>query len=155
MTEPTRETDLDDGPSRASRIRLIVGLLLGVGAFWLVVDSMTEGGTYFYTVEEAAGRQVDDRPIRVKGKVMPGTWKQNDAGNVHTFTIYENDKRMQVSYEGALPDVFGEDRDVVATGTRNSGGLLVATEVTAKCPSKYEGEAMSETARQRVEGPGS
>ncbi|MCA9546655.1 MAG: cytochrome c maturation protein CcmE [Myxococcales bacterium] len=149
------ETLRDEGPSTGSRIRLIVGVLLGVAAFYVVVDSMTEGGTYFYTVEEAAGQEVNDRPIRVKGKVMPGTWKQNDKGNEHAFTIYENDKRMKVTYLGALPDVFGEDREVVATGTRGEDGVLVATEVTAKCPSKYEGEAMSESARERVGHPGS
>lgn len=144
-------TQMDEaGPSRGSRVRVVLGLLLAVGAFYLVVGSMTEGGAYFYTVDEAADRPVDDKLLRVKGKVLVGSYTLNEATNEHRFTITEKEKTMPVYYKGALPDVFAEGGEVVATGRRDEGGTLVATEVTAKCPSKYEGDGLSEQARERM-----
>ena len=148
-SNPTAHSD-EQGPSRGSRVRLVVGLLLAVGAFYLIVGSMTEGGAYFYTVDEAAVQPVSDKLIRVKGKVVNGTYSVNETTNEHRFTITEKEKTMPVYYKGALPDVFKEGAEVVATGKRDEGGTLVASEVTAKCPSKYEGDGMSEQTRERM-----
>jgi cytochrome c-type biogenesis protein CcmE len=140
---------------RAGRLRLIVGLLLGVSAFYLVLSSMGEGGSYFYTVDEVADEPVKDRPIRVKGTVVQGTYVNAAGSNEHFFTITEKEKTMKVFYKGPLPDVFGEGREVVAEGRRDASGRLVATEVTAKCPSKYEGDGVTEEARERMNQSGS
>lgn len=140
----------EQGSGRGSRVRLVLGLLLAVGAFYLIVGSMTEGGAYFYTVDEAAVQPVSDKLIRVKGKVLDGTYTHDEHTNEHRFTITEKEKTMAVYYKGALPDVFKEGAEVVATGKRDDGGTLVATEVTAKCPSKYEGDGMSEQTRERM-----
>ena len=52
-------------------------------------------------------------------------------------------------YKGPIPDVFSEGREVVVEGLKGKDGVLIAKEVTAKCPSKYEG-GMSEQARERL-----
>lgn len=151
MADPSLHSDESEhSPSRGSRIRLIVGLLFAVTAFYLVVNSMTEGGAYFYTVDEVADRPVDDRLIRIKGTVVAGTYQRDEQTNEHSFTLTEQEKTMAITYKGALPDVFGEGTEVVATGKRDAQGRLIATEVTAKCPSKYEGDGISDQARERL-----
>lgn len=136
---------------RSPPVRLVVGLLLGVGAFYLLVMSMMDGGTYFLTVDEAMAseRVATDRPIRVKGTVMPGTYAHADGTSVHRFEIQGGERKMSIYYEGPIPDVFAEGREVIAEGTLGVNGVLVATEVTAKCPSKYEG-GIPEEARKAM-----
>ena len=47
-------------------------------------------------------------------------------------------------YGRPTPDVFKEGGEVVVTGVFDKAGVLQADEVTAKCPSKYEGKEQSE-----------
>ncbi len=138
--------------SKVKRIRFIVGLLAGVAAFYLVVGSATEGGTYFYTVGEAMAQDEipTHRMIRVKGLVFEGSWKKPvSPSKVHKFVIADEGGQMKVRFDGPLPDVFQEGGEVVATG-RYKNGQLEATEVTAKCPSKYEEGQLSDEAKKRM-----
>jgi cytochrome c-type biogenesis protein CcmE len=43
-----------------------------------------------------------------------------------------------VNYKGALPDTFKEGAEVVVTGTLHESGTMAATDVLAKCASRYE-----------------
>lgn len=131
--------------------RLMVGLLIVVGGFYLMLNSMVEGGTYFLTVDEAMAAAPPERPVRIKGNVAEGTYK-NPEGTLHTFDIKDpkGARTLTVRYDGPLPDVFSEGREVVAEGRLGHDGVLVATEVTAKCPSKYEEGRMSEEAKEKA-----
>ncbi len=144
------EPDFDDAPSRVGRARLIVLLLAVVGGFYLVVDSMLEGGAYFFTVDQAvASPLAQNSLIRVKGIVAMGSWKAAQGTSVHDFTVQGEEAEMKVHYEGPIPDVFKEGAEVVATGKMDHG-VLMATEVTAKCPSKYEEGEIPEGTRERM-----
>lgn len=127
--------------TRKPPVRLVLGLLFGVGAFYMLVMSMMDGGTYFLTVDEAVASEAatSDRPIRVKGDVMPGTYKHEEGTTIHTFDIQGGAEKMSVYFDGPIPDVFAEGREVIAEGKLGADGVLMATELTAKCPSKYEG----------------
>ncbi|MCS6925043.1 MAG: cytochrome c maturation protein CcmE, partial [Candidatus Binatia bacterium] len=46
---------------------------------------------------------------------------------------------IAVHYQGILPDMFAEGRDVIVEG-RSDGTVLQATTVMTSCPSKYEPE---------------
>lgn len=141
-----------------SRVRLVIGLLLAVGVFYVVVDSMMSTGSYFLSVDDAVARPVaSERPIRVKGTVVVGSYKHEEGTTVHTWKIADKDgeRQLDVYYGRAVPDVFQEGGEVVVDGARNAEGVLVATEVTAKCPSKYENDGISDQAKERLEGPGS
>ena len=143
------ELPTTDAPSRTGRARFIVLLLVVVGGFYLVVDSMM-GGAYFFTVDEAvASPLAQKKMIRVKGDVAMGSWLHEEGTSVHDFTVVGEHRQMKVHFEGPMPDVFKEGAEVVATG-RLTDDVLVATEVTAKCPSKYEEGQLSESARDRT-----
>lgn len=52
-------------------------------------------------------------------------------------TGMESGQTVAVFYQGAMPDTFKDESDVVLTGTYK-GEQFVATEVLAKCASRYE-----------------
>lgn len=138
------------------RARLVVGLIVVVGLFYVFVGSTTEGGQWFLEVDEAVASTTipTDRPIRVKGNVAPGSYRTTEGTTIHQFSIIgKAEAAMPVVYDGAMPDVFAEGREVVVEGIRKADGTLVATEVIAKCPSKYEG-GLSPEARQHLEATG-
>ena len=148
--EPTTAAN----PSRGSS-RLVIGLLLFVGAFYLMVNSMMSGGAYFLTVDEVQAAQQKGylkptRKVRVKGKVVHGTYQNEVGTSEHRFEVQGEQHHIKVYYKGAIPDVFKEGGEVVATGHFTSEGMLTATEVTAKCPSKYEQDNISSEARKQM-----
>jgi len=47
---------------------------------------------------------------------------------------------VPVHYQGVLPDMFAEGRDVIVEGRYDAGGALAAKTLMTSCPSKYEPE---------------
>ncbi len=135
--------------------RGIIGLLLFVGAFYLMLNSMMDGGAYFLTVDEVQAAQNEGklkpgRKVRIKGLVAHGTYQNEKGSSEHRFVVEGEINKVPVYFKGAIPDVFKEGGEVVATGSFNKDNTLVATEVTAKCPSKYEQDNISPETRKRM-----
>lgn len=138
------------------RVRLVVALLAVVALFYVFMGSATQGGQWFMEVDQAVASTAipPDRPIRVKGNVAAGSYKHSEGSTEHRFAIAgATEAAMPVVYNGAMPDVFAEGREVVVEGYRRADGTLEATEVIAKCPSKYEG-GLSPEARKHLEATG-
>lgn len=133
-------------------LRFVFGLVVLVGAFYMLVGSMFSGGTYFFTVDEAVAKSgsLTDRAIRVKGIVHTGTYEVSPNQTEHRFKIEENGQLMAVYYKGPMPDVFTEGVEVVAEGRLGDDGTLVATEIVAKCPSKYEDGKVPEEMKKKL-----
>ncbi len=84
------------------------------------------------------------KPIKVHGYVEPGSIVERvvDQETVRTFILEHKGKRIQVRNTGPKPDSFKDKSEVVADGTiveENGEPILVATNLMAKCPSKYQG----------------
>jgi cytochrome c-type biogenesis protein CcmE len=47
---------------------------------------------------------------------------------------------LRVNYQGILPDMFAEGRDVIVEGKYEDGQSLIAKTIMTRCPSKYEPE---------------
>jgi cytochrome c-type biogenesis protein CcmE len=45
---------------------------------------------------------------------------------------------VPVHYQGILPDMFAEGRDVIIEGRYEAGNALMAKTIMTSCPSKYE-----------------
>ncbi len=54
--------------------------------------------------------------LRVGGMVMPGSVQRDPNSLKVTFTIYDAEGSVDVSYEGILPDLFREGQGVVVQG---------------------------------------
>ena len=148
MSEPSVEKR-----EKSKRLRMVVGLLAVVGLFYVFMGSATQGGSWFMEVDQAVAATVaPDRPIRVKGDVLVGSYVHTEGTTEHRFSI-AGKHTMPVYYNGPMPDVFAEGREVVVEGFKRADGTLEATEVIAKCPSKYEG-GLSPEAREQLEATG-
>ena len=151
--------------------KFLIGVGLIVGAVgYLMYTGIRETSTYYLTIEEFLSQKeaLANEGVRVAGRVGLGSvdWNPKDL-NLHfkmvAFPEIEKEKEAQngtpfapgqlvdhgqlegiaVHYQGILPDMFAEDRDVIVEGhytTGASGSVLKATTVMTSCPSKYEAE---------------
>jgi cytochrome c-type biogenesis protein CcmE len=97
---------------------------------------------YYLTTTEVVGRGATAgvNEYRVNGNVVAGTVHRE--GLETTFAISDGTTQMTVFTDRPLPDAFRDDSDteVVALGTYN-GDTFTASEVLAKCPSKFKAKA--------------
>ena len=113
-------------------------LVFGVVA-WLAISAGRDSKSYYVTITElnAMGPKAYTRNLRVAGNVQPGSI--NHVGTNATFTLVEQGKLLRVNYQGAEPppDTFKDDAQALAIGTYGRDGVFHATQLQAKCASKY------------------
>jgi cytochrome c-type biogenesis protein CcmE len=126
--------------SAKRRAKFVVGG--AVVAFALVglvgwAMSRPQATAFYVTVTElqAMGPAEPGELVRVNGIVEPGSIER--AGLATTFAISEGGESVTVATEAPLPDAFKAGSEVVARGSFD-GRRLTATEVLAKCPSKFK-----------------
>ena len=131
----------------------ICALLLG----WYTSTALEEGAsfTYYQTLEEfrAAGSERAARPSRVHGYVAQDSIERDVAAKTVRFAVQSQpphagglpDGALQVEYASLeVPDLFKEGAEVVVEGRLASADgrdVFHATNVLAKCPSKFEARA--------------
>ena len=97
---------------------MLVGLLVS-GVFlagYLGIKAFSENLLYFYTPSDImTGKAPKDKSFRVGGLVEDGSVERN--GMLVKFSVTDNLESIEVSYEGILPDLFGEGQGVVASGS--------------------------------------
>lgn len=81
--------------------------------------------------------------VRVEGMVEAGTVQNASGSRDFRFRIERNHQGMPVHYVGIVPDTFREGIGVTVRGHLTPTGVFEASEVVAKCPSKYEMRAAS------------
>ena len=116
--------------------------VLGAVAF-LIFSSPDEGVLEYVYADKVVSSPQDftDREFKVHGNVVEGTLEQDAADDTYHFVIEFKGKRLKVVYDNLLPDTFVEGGEVVLTGTLDPQGMIIrSSEMTAKCPSKYEEE---------------
>ena len=117
-------------------------LLLAVG--YLVLTGMQNTTVYYQTVGElrSSGPAAIGRPVRVAGNVAPGSVDKLNGGLAMRFTIVDDSGAFPVVYKGGpVPDIFGDEVQVVVEGKVGPDGTFQASTLLAKCPSKFETQA--------------
>jgi cytochrome c-type biogenesis protein CcmE len=157
--------------NKSNRVKFIIGGILFVSAVVILVVSVTRSTAEFYVsvnelLESEEGLAGQD--LRVLGAVIGDSITYDpEIGWLH-FTIAHipvnedeiealggidevldqavadpDASRLDVSYQGAPPDMLRDGAQVVITGNLEPGGTFYAQELLLKCPSKYE-EALPE-----------
>jgi cytochrome c-type biogenesis protein CcmE len=129
------------------RIGIATAVILGTVA-WLAFTGYGAGKQYLVHISELGGMgdKAYSRQLRVDGFVIPGSI-EHDGPHV-TFTMNEFESHNPKAPEGRLlkvvykgseppPDTFKDDAQAVAAGTYGRDGVFHATELQAKCASKY------------------
>ena len=120
------------------RIGIAIFVVVGVIA-WLAITGVQANKSYYVTISElqAMGSKAYTRHLRVAGNVVPGSIARN--GTNANFVLVEIDKKLTVSYQGEEPppDTFKDNSQALAIGTFGRDGVFHATQLQAKCASKY------------------
>ncbi len=121
------------------RLKFIIGAVIVLVAIsFLGYQGFMYSATYYYTVSEFAAQQSSfaNESVRVTGNVTAGTIERQ--GNSLKFTMTDGQNNLQVIYQGVVPDSFKAGIVAVVQGKLNPTGIFEASELLAKCPSKYE-----------------
>ena len=148
MAEQVLRRPIDVTPALPSRRRpvfrrkrfFVLALVVALGIAYLIVIGIQNASMYHLSVGELMARsaQAYDEELRVGGKVVGGSVKQDPATQTMRFMITDDKgNSLPVVYRGVVPDAFKPDADVVLQGRLASSGTFEATELLAKCPSKY------------------
>lgn len=160
------ETSINPNLKPANRLKFIIGGLLIVAAVaYLIISSTKASAQYFMTIEELNTRtgSIGDRELRVSGAVLgdtiqydsqnlilkftvanvPGDNKEIEAQGglaavLHAAVIDETRPRLDVVYNGVMPDLLRNEAQAIITGHLGADGVFYADELLLKCPTKYE-----------------
>ncbi len=123
---------------KQKRITLLSsGLAALAAATGLVLYALNDTIIYFYTPAKVAELNVGPgQPFRLGGIVEQGSIQRGDGLEVR-FRVADSQGSIPVLYTGQLPDLFGENEGVVATGRLDPGGTFVADTILAKHDENY------------------
>jgi cytochrome c-type biogenesis protein CcmE len=128
-------------------------VLIGGAATYLLADTLfadDEALTYFHPVDAVLYQKAEltGKKIRMGGHVEKGSIFQKKGSLNYQFSVKPvlgmikhpelAQSTVTVRYDGVVPDTFKDDAEVIVTGTLGSDGVFQATDLLAKCPSKYE-----------------
>ena len=105
----------------------------------LLYSSLGESLQYYKYVDEVMAEPAawHGKNLQVHGTVVPNSIGKKDNTLEWRFDLQRNGKVLRAYYTGIVPDTFKAESEVVLTGTMDDKGFH-ATEMTAKCPSKYD-----------------
>ena len=119
----------------------VAGGIIAVAVAYLVLTGIQSTSVYYLTVSElqAGGPSIQGRQVRLAGHVAPGSLEKLNGGLALRFSVQDESGSFPVMYRGGVvPDIFGEQVQVVVEGKLQQDGTFVADTLLAKCPSKFE-----------------
>ncbi len=134
-------------PAKPPRhIGLLIGLMvMGSAILFFVLSGFKQAAVYSKGVDELL-REKDRfelRTVRVLGTLVGGTLARRSEPCEYRFKMEKNHAEMTVYYpQCVVPDTFrdvtGVTVEVTAEGQLQKDGSFRASQIMAKCPSKYE-----------------
>ena len=127
--------------------KFILGAALIVGSVgFLIAEGVKETGVYFLTPTELAAKTaadptfVENVGFKVGAMVVPGSVRRDTDARRIDFQVSDGVETYPVTYHGIVPDTFtdADDIEVVVEGRLGRNGVIRATDVLAKCGSRYE-----------------
>ena len=125
-------------PPQTLRIGAAAVIILGT-IIYLAITGVQADKSYYVTISElqAMGNKAYTRHLRVAGDVA--AIPSSAAGPTQNLCSPSRVTRCTVSYQGIEPppDTFKDGSQALAMGTYGRDGVFHATELQAKCASKY------------------
>jgi|SRR5579859_1526076 cytochrome c-type biogenesis protein CcmE len=125
-------------------VKFTIGAVLIVGAVgWLMATGIKETGQFFLTPSELS-RKVSTDPtffdvgMKVGAHVVPGSVQRDVGSQTLSFRVSDGAATYPVVFHGLPPDTFTDSVEVVVEGRLQKDGVIHATNVLAKCGSRYE-----------------
>ena len=112
---------------------ILASVILSV---FLVLQSLKENVIYFQSPSEINSLiELNKKKIRIGGMVKEKSIFINS--NEVNFIITDFKNEIRVSYSGAIPNLFGEGKGVVAEGFLKDRNYFLATKILAKHDENY------------------
>jgi len=126
--------------SKATTLRIVIATIIILGTIgYLAFTGVEANKSYYVTIQElnGMGNRAYTRHLRVAGNVEPGSI-QRDGAHMQ-FVLVEQGHKLNVKYSGddPPPDTFKDNAQALAVGTYGRDGVFHATQIQAKCASKY------------------
>jgi cytochrome c-type biogenesis protein CcmE len=127
---------------------LLGASIIVVSVALLITQGVRETGVYFLTPSELAAKTSADSSfydvgLKMGAKVVPGSVRRDPSNRQIDFEVSDGIRSYPVTYRGLVPDTFTDanDIEVIVEGRLGRDGVFRATEVLAKCGSRYEAAA--------------
>ena len=112
---------------------ILITLILSV---FLILKSLEENVIYFQSPSEIKVlSELDKKKIRVGGMVKKNSISINSNEVIFIITDFKNE--INVTYSGAVPNLFAEGKGVVAEGFLKDRNFFSATKILAKHDENY------------------
>ena len=109
-------------------IFLIATLTTLILTIFLIIKSLEENVVYFISPTEIIEMsEITDRKIRIGGMVKKGSISADS--NITNFIITDFKNDIFVSYDGLIPNLFAEEKGVVAEGYLKDKKFFVAKKI--------------------------
>ena len=103
---------------------------------YLILKSLEENVVYFLSPSEIKNLgEINPKKIRVGGMVKKHSIKVNSDEIYFIITDFKN--QISVNYKGFVPNLFEEEKGVVAEGYLKDRNYLRATKILAKHDENY------------------
>jgi cytochrome c-type biogenesis protein CcmE len=143
---PTEELALERGRSKAV-FWVILGLAV-VAALGFVITSSIGGSVLYYKTPSEVVAAHDGQPVRLAGQLVKDSVNDKQDGAI-TFKVTDGKTTVAVIYHGgattALTTAAKPGTQMVAEGTLGKDNVFEATNLLAKCPSKFQNATPSAT----------
>ena len=110
--------------------------LISLLTIFFVLKSLEENVVYFKSPTDIKEiTEISDKKIRVGGMVKKGSVVLSPDKINFIITDFKNE--INVSYSGAVPNLFAEEKGVVAEGFLKDRNFFSATKILAKHDENY------------------
>src|ERR1017187_2203873 len=134
-------------PPNTLRIGIAAAVVVGTIG-WLAMSGYDANKSYYVTIAELGGMgdKAYKSQLRVEGFVKPDSIEQNGTNVSFVLNEFESHspkaasgRALKVVYKGSEPppDTFKDDAQALAIGSYGRDGVFHATQLQAKCASKY------------------
>ena len=122
-------------------LKILIGVIvIGGGLGYFTFQAMQSSWSYYYSVDEFSANisDMNNYSFRIAGRVKPGSVNRDLQKMNLTFTLAGTKTEIPVLYEGAVPDNFTDDIEVVVEGRLDENKSFKAKTLMTKCESKYK-----------------
>ena len=115
---------------------LFAALLTLILTIFLVIKSLEENVVYFISPSEIKSLpEIEKKKIRVGGMVKKGSIVADKVSTNFIITDFKNE--IFVSFNGLVPNLFAEEKGVVAEGYLKDRDFFIAKKILAKHDENY------------------
>ena len=115
---------------------IVIVLITLILTVFLILKSLEENVVYFQSPSEInLSAELNKKKIRIGGMVKKDSISVN--ANEINFIITDFKNEINVTYAGAIPNLFEEEKGVVAEGILKDRNFFFATKILAKHDENY------------------